>query len=188
MEFTVGLERDICTEIRAWSRHAIENASPFFNNLPPCPYARKSWEEDKVLILFKHESGYQTLYKVLSEFEDRYDVVLLVETVFREDPDAYHQYLDDLNDAISEGFFIDRDMWVMGFHPSDDPDEQLDSGTFHPLVEEEYAITFIQRLSKLQEAADKLKEKGYYDGYEAETNASDIYARRERLYRRLIGD
>jgi|TARA_R110000823_G_scaffold275042_2_gene393838 hypothetical protein len=188
MDFLVGREKDIYMEIRAWSKHALEGASAVFNNLPPCPYARRGWEDDKVLVLFKHESGYQTLYKIISEFVDRYDLVLLVETAFTKEPEDYHQYLSDLNDAISEGFFIDRDMWVMGFHPSDDPSEQFNDGVFHPLVEDEYALTFIQRLSKLQQSADKLKEKGYYDECAAETDALELYQRRERLYRRLIGD
>lgn len=105
MDFLVGREKDIYMEIRAWSKHALEGASAVFNNLPPCPYARRGWEDDKVLVLFKHESGYQTLYKIISEFVDRYDLVLLVETAFTKEPEDYHQYLSDLNDAISEGFF-----------------------------------------------------------------------------------
>ena len=46
-------------------------------------------------------------------------------------------------------------------------------------------MIFVQRLSKLQEAADKLNKNGYYDSYEGEYNAFDIYEKRRDLYRRL---
>jgi hypothetical protein len=53
------------------------------------------------------------------------------------------------------------------------------------MVEDEYAMIFVQRLSKVQEAADKLAKKGYYDNYLEEYNAEEIFQKREDLYRRL---
>jgi hypothetical protein len=61
----------------------------------------------------------------------------------------------------------------------------IDDGTFEPHVNTPYALTFIQRLSKVQEAADKLKEMGYYDQYLEEYNAEELYKQRKDLYRRL---
>lgn len=185
MQFYVGLEKTICDEIRAWSAHALELPNAFFGGLPPCPYARKAWADDRVLIIFKHEPSYQSLYRVISTFEDRYDLVILVETRYDPDPDRFHDYLDELNKAISDGFFIDRDIWLMGFHPEDEPNEFIDDGTFNPEIGTPYAMTFVQRLSKVQESADKLSEKGYYEAYLAEYDAADIFRRRENLYRRL---
>jgi hypothetical protein len=46
-------------------------------------------------------------------------------------------------------------------------------------------MIFVQRLSKLQKSADKLDKKGYYDSYDEEYQASDIYEKRQTLYRRL---
>jgi hypothetical protein len=43
----------------------------------------------------------------------------------------------------------------------------------------------VQRLSKVQEAADKLKQMGYYEAYLAEHDAADLFEKRETLYRRL---
>ena len=53
------------------------------------------------------------------------------------------------------------------------------------MVDDEYALVFVQRLSKLQESADKLAEKGYYDNYLAEYDAEAIFNKRAKLYRRL---
>jgi hypothetical protein len=43
-------EREIMEEIRAWSAHALERNSPYFNGLPPCPYAKAAWRENQVTI------------------------------------------------------------------------------------------------------------------------------------------
>ena len=107
-----------------------------------------------------------------------------------EKPNAYfngfpHEYLDGLNNCISEGMFIDKDIWLMGFHPDDEPSEFVQEVEFAPLVETPYAMIFVQRLSKLQQAADKLDKKGYYNSYDAEYNAREIYETRENLYRKL---
>ena len=81
--------------------------------------------------------------------------------------------------------FIEKDMWVMGFHPHDEANDFIDDQSFMQMVEDEYAMIFVQRLSKLQEAADKLKEKGYYDRYVEEYDVEEIFNRRADLYRRL---
>jgi len=73
----------------------------------------------------------------------------------------------------------------MGFHPEDEANDFVDDGTFEPQVEASYAMTFVQRLSKVQEAADKLKQMGYYDAYLEEYNASELFEKRQTFYRRL---
>ena len=73
----------------------------------------------------------------------------------------------------------------MGFHPDDDATEFAEEADFKALVEVEYSMIFIQRLSKLQESAHRIKKNGYYNNYDEEYNASHIFQRREELYRRL---
>jgi hypothetical protein len=75
----------------------------------------------------------------------------------------------------------------MGFHPDDDVNELIDNNSFVEVVKEEYALIFIQRLSKLQESANKLKKLGYYDKYYNEYNVEDIYEQREKYYNKLKG-
>jgi hypothetical protein len=73
----------------------------------------------------------------------------------------------------------------MGFHPDDEPSDFVEDLIFDYEVDTSYSMIFVQRLSKLQEAADKLNKNGYYDSYEGEYNAFDIYEKRRELYRRL---
>lgn len=177
-------EREIVEEIQAWSAWALEKPNPFFNEMPACPYAKRAWQEGRVSVIFKY-GGNQCLFNVLTEFNAAFDLVMLVDRNTRQTSEQFHDYLDGLNDAISRGIFGDRDLWVMGFHPDDDANDFVDDGTFEPHVNTPYALIFVQRLTKVQEAADKLKEMGYYDAYLEEYDASELFAKREALYRRL---
>ena len=183
--FSDPLEAEIVKEIKLWSSDILEKPSPYFNNLPPCPYARNAWVDDKVAILFIHEENYQTLYSCMSQWDDKHDIAIIADLGNTKNSEDFHEYLDGLNNCISEGMFIDKDIWLMGFHPDDEPSEFVQDVEFAPLVETPYAMIFVQRLSKLQQAADKLDKKGYYDTYDAEYNTRDIYELRETLYRRL---
>ena len=183
--FYIDKESQICQEIMAWSDHTLHKPNPFYNGMPPCPYAQKAWEDNKVLILFKYDINMQVLYSTISQWEDAFDLVIIVDMAFQKDPDVFHDYLEQLNEAISDGVFIDRDMWLMGFHPHDEPNDFIDDNSFMQIVEDEYAMIFVQRLSKVQESADKLTKKGYYDNYLEEYDAEQIFQKRELLYRRL---
>ena len=182
--FGTPQEKLIETEIRRWSANVLEKKNKAFNNLPACPYAQAAWDKDKVGIVFKYDKDYQSLYSLISTFDDRYDLVILVDTAY-DDYEKFHEYIEQLNDAISQGFFIDKDIWLMGFHPEGDENDNLEGESFEPLVEEEYGLIFVQRLTKLQESAEKIKKLGYYDCYKDEYNSDEIYQKRELFYRRL---
>lgn len=186
ISFYTGLEQEICGEIRSWSSHALELPNEEYGGLPACAYAKKAWEEDKVGFSFKYSPSYQPLYSIVSTFDDVHDVVILVDLEYEADSSAFHEYLWDLNKAISEGLFLQKDMWVMGFHPDDEPNEDIDDGTFEPPVETEYAMIFIQRLSKLQKASDKLRHSGYYEYYFDEGKTAPSFEERAAFYNKLV--
>jgi hypothetical protein len=186
LAFKYGLEKDIYQEILAWSEHTLQKPNPYFNNLPACPYAKKAWAEGRVAVLFKSEDSYQTVYSTISQFDDAFDLVIVVDLAYKKDPEEFHDYLEQMNEVISRGIFIDRDVWLMGFHPHDDENDYLDEATFEQLVSDEYAMIFIQRLSKVYKSSQQLKALGYYEEYAKDYDVETIFAQRETLYRRLI--
>lgn len=179
------VERAIMDEIRAWSKHTLEEKNPYFNNLPACPYARKAWADNQVRFVFKYESSAKKVFEELCDFNDSFELVIVVDMNYPEDVGSFHAQIEWINEAIAGGMFEDRDLWVMGFHPHDDVNELVDQGQFDPLVELEYAMIFVQRLSRVQDASDKLKKLGYYDKYFEEYNVEEIFEQRNALYRRL---
>jgi len=180
----MDVEKGVMEEIKAWSKQALEAPHPFFNNLPACPYAQTAWANDKVGFCFSYTAKRQGLYSALSQFDDRWDVICYVEFQYEPDAESFHDYIASINHAISMGFFIQKDLWVMGFHPDDAQEEAFDV-PFEPVVDDLYAITFIQRLSKLEKSAEMLREKGYYENYLKDPEMAHLWDERQETYRRL---
>lgn len=184
LAFYASNDREVVEEIRAWSAQVLEKESPYFNGLPPCPYAKKAWQDNRVAIIFQY-GGNRGLFDVLTKFNDALDLVIIVDRNPRQTSEEFHDYNDALNDAISRGIFGDRDLWVMGFHPDDEANDFVQDVSFEAKTDDTYAMIFVQRLTKLHLAADKLHKKGYYAAYDGLYDSDGIYARREQLYRRL---
>jgi hypothetical protein len=186
MDEYINLEEQICNEIREWSKFALEKPNKNYNNLPSCPFAKKAWVDKKVAFAFNEKQNYQIVHTLIENFNDNKDLIIVVDLMYEEN-DKFHKYLNFLNDIIHKNKFSQKDIWVMGFHPDDDVNELIDNNSFVEVVKEEYALIFIQRLSKLQESANKLKKLGYYDKYYNEYNVEDIYEQREKYYNKLKG-
>lgn len=184
MNFYVGDEKAIVDEIRAWSAFALEKKNPKLNDLPACPYAKKTWEDGRISIIFKY-GGSQALYNTITGFNDALDVVLIVDKFYNRDADTFHEEIDQLNEQISLGTFGQKDIWLVGFHPDDDANDFVDDGTFEPHINTPYALTFVQRLSKVHEASQMLMGLGYYEEYAKEYDIAEVFDKRDQLYRRL---
>ena len=178
-------EKNIRTEIREWSKHSLEKANENYNGFPPCPYAAKAWIDNKVDIQFKYDISPEKLYANISHYNDDYELIILVDFDYDPEPERFHDYLVGVNEAISKDAFQDADIYVMGFHPEDDANEILESDSFETDVEEVYAMVFIQRLSVLEKAAEKLRSKGYYDRTHGNYAVDEILQNRNKLFRRL---
>lgn len=181
-------ERKIETEIREWSSNVIEMPNPNFKNIPTCPYAKAAWEKDLVKIVFDHDSRDEQLLKYISKYDDEYDLIIVVETDYDEDQEGFHNALAEVNSLISQDVWGDSDLWVMGFHPYDDESEVLDDESFEPISEYSYGLVFIQRLSLLQEASNKLELQGYYDVYSSNSEITEMYEIRKDYYRRFLDE
>ena len=179
-----NLEDQICEEIREWSRFALEKPNKNYNNLPSCPFAKTAWKDKKVSFAFKNKKNYDLIYSLINNFHNSKDLIIVIDMNY-ENNDIFHNNLSNLNHLIHENKFDQQDIWLMGFHPDDDVNELIDDGTFANIVKEEYALIFVQRLTKLQESANKLKKLGYYDKYYNEYNVEDIYEQRQQYYNNL---
>ncbi len=125
-------------------------------SLPTCPYAKRSMDEGRVKIIdgfiFNPED---TLRSIIATWGDDYDVVLLVTNINASTPrDA--QAIVDLTNVQARL----ADLWIMVDHP-DDP--LIVDG--HNNSQGEYIIFFVQRKSKLTEAANALRKTDYYKNW-----------------------
>ena len=163
-------------DIRKWSHDFLEIPNVKLNGLPPCPYARKAWAENKVT--FSINTGLEGLREAIEEFDTHdYDIVVWAS---EELPDM--NYLDGYCDGINEALSIaGKDMHLMVFHPDfDASDAGRDFLEDNDVTsnELEYCMVFIQLLSVLDEAALSLEKSGYYKHFPEEVFESLVLERR----------
>ena len=150
-------------DIRNWSHNFLEVPNAKLNGLPPCPYARKAWADDKVV--FSINTGLDGLMEQVRTFSDHdYEIVVWVEENL---PDM--EYLDGYCDAINElASVAGIDLLLMVFHPNYDATEAgldflVDDGVTDDSLS--YCMVFVQLLSKLDDAALYLEKSNYYEHF-----------------------
>ena len=93
------LEQKIISDLRNWSKNALEIPNKHYNNLPACPFAKAAWINDKVGFVFNYLEPEDLIYSCINNFDDSKDVVILVD-FFPMDLDEMDIFLDDLNQDI----------------------------------------------------------------------------------------
>ena len=147
------LEQTITEEIRSWSKEALEKINPSFGNLPPCPYAENAWAEDRVGISFKVSPTWQDLTTIVSTWDDKNDLVILVDLDYMKDREVFWQYIDGMNEGIAQGIYIEKDIWLMAFHPDDEPNELVYAHEdLESIIDTDYAMIFIQQGKQKKES------------------------------------
>ena len=164
-------------DIRKWSHEFLEIPNEKLNGLPPCPYAKQAWLDNKVT--FSINTGIDGLAKEVSEFDQHaYDIVVWASEYL---PDMH--YLDGWCDGVNEALSIaGKDMHLMVFHPDYDAEKAglnflLEDGVVdNSLI---YCMVFIQRLSTLDDAALSLEKSGYYKHFPTDVYESLVIERRK---------
>lgn len=163
-------------DIRKWSKDFLEVPSETLGGLPPCPYAKQAWLENKVK--FSINTDIDELVKEIKEFDTHsYDIVVWASELL---PDV--QYLDGFCDGMNEALAIgNQDIHLMVFHPDYDAN---DAG-LEFLINEDvtdssltYCMVFVQRLSLLDDASVSLAKTGYYRHFPEEVYNSLVLHRR----------
>ena len=164
-------------DIRSWSREVLEVPNPELNGLPACPYAKQAWKQNKVNVI-ETDSLVETVVKEADWFDNTYDLVIVASYKFPS-IDFFDVYIEYFNDTYSE-----NDLHIMGFHPdygAEDADlDFLYNNNWESSVEDEYAMMFIQSLSKVDDASLQLEKMGYYNVYPEEEYKALVLERRQR--------
>ncbi len=141
-------------QLTEWLTTFVEQPNPLLNNWPPCPYARQARLSNKIHVVF--DSPLEIITYV--PFLDRYDVVVLCF-----DHTAFSASQVELFTRHINSIFLHKDYVVLEDHP--------DSKEYVNGVHMNFGkcgLMVLQRLSKLNTAADQLQEKGYYNTWSKE--------------------
>lgn len=158
----------IKSELRLWAIKTLTPSNPFFNGMPACPFAAQAFAKDRVDVRVGFGWNMCSIEETASRFPSRKDIVIHAEPNPSISPSRLQQEVNRLNERLSK-----QNIWCIGFHP-DDPvaDFVEDDDGFENIVEDPYAMVFVQRLTELDDASKVLEAQRYYTKVEVELKAA----------------
>ena len=143
--------------IRRWIMEDLSPVNPD-SGFALCPYAKKAWLHERVKVVVCDGDLWDRVADECVNFDSNNALTVCID----EDPDRSYDELEAACMAMNSYFSVTKqDLWVLVF-------------------EAEVAIIFIQKLSELDDASQKLEKVGYYEQYDPEDYIKLILARRER--------
>lgn len=147
-------------KLTQWLINFVENPNPLLGNWAPCPYARQARLANKIHVVFDSPleiAGYVT-------FLDDYDVVVLCFNPADYSANQVELFTKHINSVL-----LWQDYVVLEDHPDA---EELVAGVRMNFGE--CGLMVLQKLTKINQAADLLRAKGYYDGWSEENLAQVV--------------
>ncbi len=162
--------------IRKWSHDVLEVSNKKLNGLPPCPYAKQAWLDDKVS--FSINTGLEGLIKEVTIFELHDDDIVVWANQYLPNMEYLDGYCDGINELAS---VAGMDLHLMVFHPDYDATEAgLDFLVDDDVTDDSlsYCMVFVQLLSKLDDAALYLEKSNYYEHFPEDVYEALVLDRR----------
>ena len=179
-------------EIRLWSKHYLEVRNKHLNGLPACPFARKSWAQNKVDIQIRNtDQGYtRDLHRHVKKLDfDKKELLIFCDINYKQySLNKFQGIVDNFN-----GRYNKKDIYFMGFHPYNPPNKEeqeflLDpTGDTSDLPESkiQFSMMLIQKFSQLYEASDRLHRMGYYNEWPTDYY-HEVVSSRQQQYKKLF--
>lgn len=167
------MQQLIKSEIRLWAERLTQN-NIRFAGLPACPYARKAINDDRVDVRMNFGWQYCDVIRTAKHLPQNKSLIIQAEMNPQMSAEKMHADIRTMNMSLSK-----HNIWLIGFHPDDpEPDFDDDSEDFKSLVDEPYAMIFIQRLTELDDASRALEAKRYYTRA-SHDEIAELYRRRQ---------
>lgn len=137
-----------------WMQEFVEVPHPSLGGWPPCPYARQARLSNNIEI----RQGTEPYLDCVGLLQFDWSKEAVVFWYDRIDPQLFVNEVNRANDEL-----LPKDIVALEDHPDN---EEITAGVkmnfgFCPII-------ILQKNSKLNQAADQLKEKGYYNSWRQE--------------------
>ena len=146
-----------------------------------CPYAMKAWRDKKVEVFECDGKIFRQIVELTNIFfnQNEKEIFILCDKDYEKyKADDLFTFCEMLNSPSGN---IVNDIWLIPFHPNAEKDlneiKDFDDTNFVSLLDYEFTMVFIQRLSQLNEASYFLEKKGYYKEWDKE-NLTELNQRR----------
>jgi len=147
-------EKELRQDLISWMTDFVEKPNSLLGDWAPCPYARQARQKNKIDIQFAEPKLlHWTIRKNLPNLET-FDAIIIALDHNLVDATDLATLCNDWN----ENWLMPKDYVVLEDHPHVEENVNGVHMNFGKC-----ALVILQKLSKLNEASTKLKEKGYYD-------------------------
>ena len=151
-------EQYVRLKLNQWLNDFVEKPNPLLNNWPPCPYARQARLSNKISIKFCEVAEFMDVIRESMYALEEKDVVVICFNHNQIDPVSLQEFVAGTNKTLMPINYV-----ILEDHP--------DSPEFVNGVKMNFGhcgLLILQKLDKLNTAADHLNEKGYYDTWSKE--------------------
>jgi hypothetical protein len=170
----------ITQDIKEWSESVLEVPNPYLGGLPACPYAKAAWYNNRVKIV-ETKNIFREALKQCGDFDNnKHDLVICASfgvPIF----EHFNDWVELKNNLLAKD-----DLHIMGFHPEyGAEDAELDflyDHEWESSVQDEYCMMFIQSLSQVDDASQKLEQLDYYKIYPEPEYQELVIKRRAKRY------
>lgn len=149
-------QQQIKDRLNQWMIEFVEASNSQLNDWPPCPYARAARLGNMISVVFAEPMEFVPVVRESMANLEHKDVVVVCFDHHNISPEDLQEFVASMNTML-----MPTDYVILEDHP-DSPEYvngvKMNFGLCGLLV--------IQRLSKLNNAADKLKSQGYYDTWD----------------------
>jgi hypothetical protein len=156
-------EEFIKEQLSEWMVNFIEKPNSLLGNWAPCPYARQARIANKIEVQFTEVSSmFETINEQLSKLEHK-DVIIICFDHKRISPEFLQEFVVGTNTMLMKNDYV-----ILEDHPNTPEYVNGVKMNFGHC-----GLLLLQKLSKLTDASNLLKEKGYYDVW-SKHNLNDV--------------
>lgn len=150
---------EIVENLIKWMKEFVETPNFLLGNWPPCPYARQARINNKIEIVYSsHDVIPATVEQNLHKLEDKDAIVVYFDHKMIQ-PDA----LAELVKVYNESFLMPRNYVALEDHP-----DYVEYVNGVKMNFGECGLLIVSKLDILNDAGNKLQEKGYYKHWSQE--------------------
>jgi hypothetical protein len=156
-------EEFIKEQLSEWMVNFIEKPNSLLGNWAPCPYTRQARIANKIEVQFTEVSNmFETINEQLSKLEHK-DVIIICFDHDRISPEFLQEFVVGTNTLLMKNDYV-----ILEDHPNTPEYVNGVKMNFGHC-----GLLLLQKLSKLTDASNLLKEKGYYDVW-SKHNLNDV--------------
>lgn len=149
---------EILSKLSKWLTSFVEVPNPKLGDWAPCPFARQARVNNHIAIKFAEINEFDDSIKESIEILGHKEVVVICFNHSDIDPLSLQEYVKKANDVLMPMNYV-----ILEDHP-----EAVENINGVCMNFGECGLLVLQRLDKLNNASDQLREKGYYNHWSQE--------------------